>query len=934
MTLPDVHFEVYYDDAWNEHIDDVAFESSALTVTYGQQDEHGEAEPTTIDATLDNRDNDWSPKDPRSSGWGKIGQGTKCRVRVGDSATEGLYVPGVKGARASTPDASALDISGDIDIRIDVEPETWRPNGSWPLMSRWWVVTDSNRGWIFYLRSDGTLRFRWTTDGSTGTAHFVTSTVAIPEDSDRLAVRVTLDVNNGAAGHTAVFYTADSLDDSWTQLGLQVITAGTTSIFTGSLDLSVGADSLGDDGFSDGILVPATIYGAELRSGIGGTVVADPDFTTLASTDTELTDDAGRTWTLHAGVGVVDTSVRGTAAIPDWKPQWDETGIAALMKVRAAGILEQLGHGKEPLRSSLYRDLFVRDNIVGYWPLEDAEGSTSFAGGKPGIPPARPIGSVTAGSEANFSSIAATATVGTESGLSGIIADVPAYTPTDRQRLICLVEAPENGTPATALLLDFRCTGTVRRVAVNIDTSGDLELFMFDVDGTELLASGTGTFELNANPKALSILLTQNGSNIDWQLGAFIEGEESIGFIDGTVTGETYGRFTQASCGASSNLGGTKFAHLAVINDDQDGDIWDIMFDALPAWAGERALARQTRLCEELGIPFMAIGPDVSTPGVGSEPMGPQGIAAFLDLAGECGDAELGPFGERRDAYALLARARENLYNQEPALTLDLAEGVVINPFEAPLDTQSVRNDVTVTRKDGSSFRAVKTSGALSTADPPEGLGGSYPADPQLNIESDERLRDQATWRLWLGTTDQHRMPKIEIEMEHHTDLVDEMLALRRGDIILIQNAGDLYGLPPGDLRLMFLGSSDVFTDQTWHVTLNCAPGDPWTVGTFSDGTDEQRFDTDGSTVQSTNFVAGTSTSLSVATTLGPLWTTDDTEVPFDINADGAILTVTDIAGSSSPQTFTVSTTVKNGVARLLPQGSDVRLANPTIVGL
>lgn len=929
MTLPDVHFEVYYDDAWNEHIQDVAFESSALTVTYGQQDEHGEAEPTTIDATLDNRDNDWSPKDPRSSKWGKIGQGTKCRVRVGDSATEGLYVPGVKGARASTPDASALDISGDIDVRIDLHPSTWRPNLSHPLICRWWNPFEDNRGWIFYLLTDGTLRFRWTTDGTLGTTEFATSTAAIPEASGRLAVRVTLDVNNGAGGNTATFYTASTLSGSWTQLGLQTVSAGTTSIFTGSLDLAIGTDSNGDTGFNDAGLGTMTVYGAQVRSGIGGTIVANPDFTSLTSTDTEFTDSASREWTLHTGVGVVDTSVRGTAAIPDWKPQWDETGYAAEMKIRAAGILEQLGHGKEPLRSSLYRDLFVRENIVGYWPLEEAEGATSFAGGKPGIPPARPIGSVVAGGEANFSSVASTVTIGSEAGLSGIVADVPAYTPTDRQRLIVLVEGPENGTPAEALLMDWRCTGSVRRIAINIDTNGDLTLFMFDVDGNTILDSGTGTFDLNGNPKALSLLLTQDGSDIDWQLGAFIEGDGSIGAISGTVTGETYGRFLSASCGASSNLGGTKFCHMAVINNDMDGDIWDILFDALPAWAGERALDRQNRLCEELGIPFMAIGP-----GVGSERMGPQGIATFLDLFGECADAELGPAGERRDAYALLARAREDLYNQDPALTLDLADGVVINPFEAPLDTQSVRNDVTVTRKGGSSYRAVKTSGALSTADPPEGLGGSYPADPQLNIESDERLRDQATWRLWLGTTDQHRMPKIEIEMEHHTDLVDEVLALRRGDIILIQNAGDLYGLPPGDLRLMFLGSSDVFTDQTWHVTLNCAPGDPWTVGTFSDGTDEQRFDTDGSTVQSTNFVAGTSTSLSVATTLGPLWTTDDTEVPFDINADGAILTVTDISGSSSPQTFTVSTTVKNGVERLLPQGSDVRLANPTIVGL
>jgi hypothetical protein len=74
--------------------------------------------------------------------------------------------------------------------------------------------------------------------------------------------------------------------------------------------------------------------------------------------------------------------------------------------------------------------------------------------------------------------------------------------------------------------------------------------------------------------------------------------------------------------------------------------------------------------------------------------------------------------------------------------------------------------------------------------------------------------------------------------------------------------------------------------------------------------------------------VSETDTSLSVATTLGPLWTTDTDEMPFDINVGGEQMTVTAISGSSSPQTFTVTRSV-NGVTKEHASGSDVRLWTP-----
>jgi hypothetical protein len=931
MALPGLHFDLYHDDQWNDHIDNVAFESSALTVKYGQADEHGEYEPTEISGILDNRDDDYSFADPASSAWGKIGKGTRARVRVGDNRTH-LYIPGIADGRSATPDSAGLSITGDIDIRFDVRPITWRPVITAPFISKWSNSVANQYAWTFYLNTDGTLRFAFSPTGAAGAILFRTSTVAVPASSGRLAVRVTLDVNNGAAGHTVTFYTAPDINGSWTQLGSTVVTAGTTSIFDNALDVSIGAAADGGYTFANTGWQEMKVYAAQIRSSIGGTIVANPDFTELSDPEVPFVDSAGRTWTTYPTASVIDTSVRGTGATMDWVPHWDETGYAAEMSFRAGGITEQLGRGTERPRSSMYWDLSQRSNIVAFWPLEDPSGSTSFESGVVGVDPALPEGSFTPGNSDAFAATQPGVTI--ESGSdSGVIGTVPAYSPGARQRVFAMISVPDNGVSSLAQLLNFYCTGTVKRMSVNIDTSGNLQLIMRDVDGNAVLTSGLIAFEMNGEPKVVTVLVEQVGANIEWLLGVFVPGRVSLSFTDGTLNSRTYGRFTMAQCGLSPDLNGTGYNMLTVINNDVDGDLWDIMRYALVGWAGETALNRQIRRCEEHGVAMLPIGdPDRS------EPMGPQGVHSLIDEFDECGVTELGFYGERRDGYGLMSRDRTGLYNQTPALTLDMRDGVVINPFVSPFDTQGVRNDVTVSRRNGSSFRAVKTEGTHSTADPPEGIGGSFPSTPQVNTQFDERLADQATFRLHLGTTDRPRVPSLEIEMEHHEDLVDDVLSLRPGDIILLQNTGDLTGMPPGDLRLIFLGSYDTFTaedeDYSWHVVLNCAPGDPWTIGTIGTGADGQKANTDGSSVASTNFVSGTSTTLLVNVDAGPRWVTAVGEFPFTINADGVHLTVTGITGTSNPQSFAVSSTVPNGVHRLIPAGSDVQLAYPAHVGL
>jgi hypothetical protein len=65
---------------------------------------------------------------------------------------------------------------------------------------------------------------------------------------------------------------------------------------------------------------------------------------------------------------------------------------------------------------------------------------------------------------------------------------------------------------------------------------------------------------------------------------------------------------------------------------------------------------------------------------------------------------------------------------------------------------------------------------------------------------------------------------------------------------------------------------------------------------------------------------------MTVATTQGPLWTTTADDFPLFVNADGIKVTVTNITGSSSPQTFTMTGST---VVKQLNSGVPVSVWNP-----
>jgi hypothetical protein len=224
----------------------------------------------------------------------------------------GLSLPGSTGNYASTPDAASLDITGDLEIVFDATAADWTPAAIDSLVSKN-VSTGNQRSFRFELNTNGRPAFGWSPDGVTLTLRPATAAPVIA-DGARLALKVTLDADNGASGHDIKFYTAPTKAGSWTQLGTTVTIAGVASIFNSTAVLEIGSSTLGATQPFAG-----TVHAVEVRNGIGGTLVANPNFEIQTPGSTSFADTAtpAKTWTVHGTAEIVSGS---GAQISLWNP--------------------------------------------------------------------------------------------------------------------------------------------------------------------------------------------------------------------------------------------------------------------------------------------------------------------------------------------------------------------------------------------------------------------------------------------------------------------------------------------------------------------------------------------------------------------------------------------------------------------------------------
>lgn len=191
-----------------------------------------------------------------------------------------LNLPGETGDYASTLDSAELSIVGDMDVRVDCQPDDWTSLQT--VMSKFAAAPEST--WHLQILANGALQFVHSADGTallTAESSVATGFV----DGTRHRIRATIDVDNGASGWDVDFFTSPSsgLSPVWTQLG-NTITTGTAS----SMDNGTGPVEIGSHTGGTLQLFTGRVYQAEILDGIAGTVDYDADFRTQVVGTTSL----------------------------------------------------------------------------------------------------------------------------------------------------------------------------------------------------------------------------------------------------------------------------------------------------------------------------------------------------------------------------------------------------------------------------------------------------------------------------------------------------------------------------------------------------------------------------------------------------------------------------------------------------------------------
>lgn len=919
QTPLDVRTELQIGGVWTDISADV-YLRNPISIERGRADEGTRADPTKCHLTINNRSGKYSLRNPSSPYFGLLGRNAPLRVSVPADATH-LRALGTGASKMSTPDSALLSIAGDMDVRIEVALDSWATSQS--LCGKY--VTETNeRTWAFRIATGGRLELRVSPDGFNIPAFGfldIFSTVPVPAPvSGRLALRATVDVDNGAAGNTITFYTAATIGGTWTQLGAPVVTAGVTSFFDSPSALEVG------DIADIGIPMVGKVYAFQLYSGIAGTIRANPNLTIQLPGATAFVDTAGtpNTWTVSSTASISDRDFRVHAEVSALPQRWDVSGKDVYAPADASGIMRRLGQGAAPLQSTMRRALITLAAVppAAYWACEDAEGSTILASALPGGSPLNISGASTLATDNTF---AASAPLPHFDGAIWTGSVPPYSTASGVSSVVFLLAVPAAGTTNGAVVARVYTTGTAARFDIVYSSAvfpdGQLDVNGYDAGGTLLFAGASGTGPINGTALRVEFRLTTSGANIQWSIQSRVVGEPGFGGGGGTLAGRTQGRIQRIVVNPGGTLTDTALGHLCVFDNFTDLFALSSQQDA---YVGETAARRIARLCREEGIAFRNCGdPDDSAD------LGTQSVATLLALLEEAAGADLGILYEPREFLGLAYRTRVSLYNQPTTLALDYtAKGEVAHPLEPTDDDLTPRNDVTANRKNGSSARSKLDIGPMSILAPPNGIG-LYDTSETYNVERDDQLPDIAGWRVHEGTWDEARYPQVNVDLAAGPHLITAgAKVVDCGDRLTIIHPPP--GQPPDTIDQLAAGYTEVLGVYAWDLQLNCIPAGPWTVGILEDLV-LGRGDIDGS--QLAAGVSATATSLSVSVPSGPLWSVSAPQFPFDIRVAGEVMTVTNITGGTSPQTFTVTRSV-NGVVKAQLSAADIRLAHPMIISL
>jgi len=902
---PPLWAELSYGGAWNDIAEDLRATTSQVSVTRGLSSESSSvAEPTSCTCDLDSRDNRYAPRNPNSPLYGLIGRNTPFRwgYEVGSLWAE--LNGGLNYGSLFANNNPVFNVTGDFDLRLDVALEDWSES---QMLALRYQSTGDQRSWALEILN-GTLTFMWSPNGLLASRISQAATEPVRAyRGQRLAVRVTLDINNGA-GYELRFWTGRTVNDTeWSLLGAPIVGTGTTSVYAGTGYMEVGAGFDFNATPAGGSLqrMRGKAYALQLRD--SGTVKVDMSTASATAASGSFVDATGVTWSRGGDAVWSNKHIRMTGEVPAWPPTRDLSGNDNYVSINPSGLLRRMDAGNRPQESALLRYIKTRSPIE-CWPLTDGPrttGAKSLVGGQD-MQQEILIGEDTAadwqqGSLADWIEPVLSVKANTTGSLRGGLPNRPSAAsfwsvdlflsgggiPSSGQVAITDRGAGTDAENQTVIRIIF--TGSMNQLTVVRESSGETS------SSSGLLANIPAAI-YDEQPHHLRLTIDPLVSSTDWYV-----------YVDGVLAGS--GNIgTIAMKGALQVLLGWGFATIdgATMSDRSFGYItyWDStgptaaqMYTAYLGFQGERAGDRIVRLATEAGYTASVAGePDYQ------QRLGIQGQKRLLELLNEASQTNFGYLVDRRDAIEVIHRGQSTLWNQAPALTLDYSAGLISPPFRPVDDDRLTENDVSVKREFGSlPAREVLEAGAMSVLPPEAGGVGRYDTAHTYSLETDAQAAQAAGMRLHLGTYAGVRYTRLTLNLanERVYQYIDDILRLDVGDKIRLTNLPADHGPDPVDV--LIAGYTEDAGPGGWTITFNCLPGEPWTAG-VTDSFTYGWADTDGSQLAAA--VDAAATTLSLAVTAGPLWTDDPSDMPVDLRVGGEVVTVTAPGALLNPNPF------------------------------
>jgi hypothetical protein len=588
----------------------------------------------------------------------------------------------------------------------------------------------------------------------------------------------------------------------------------------------------------------------------------------------------------------------------EWAPAWDDLdGRVPVVTLTAAGTLRRLAQGTAPVASALRRALTVTGSVVSYWPMEDGKDVT-FIRAVEG-PDMTFTGKAKPHSGAGVFNCSDAIV---DAGDAAFTANVEPYVANGFSQVRFLIQVPEDGLTDGTVLAYVWTSGTLLRwdIVYSITGTGNLGLYVYNADGTLNSSTPAITFDMNGKDRRLSLELTQNGTGVDWQLGTVQPSDLGAGAFTGSIASRSFLTVTQVQLAPLAGCSGTLYGHLTVQN--AVTSLYEST-GALRAHVGEfpsssnAAVSRTTRLCSENGVAldrFTSVGGFLH-PG---EALGPQLVAPLLDLLRECETQDQGQIWDGRHA-GLTYTTRRYRELGTVALTIDAGAGELAAPWTPTHDDQRLRNKVT-----GEQLQGVRSVFEDVTGERGTAVSGTYDSTLTVNCRVGEQALQAAAWQVHLGTVTDYRLPTVTVDLRASPQLAGAVLDVIPGDRIDVLDPSEvLAGFPVGDVALIVEGIAHAITPASWRVTFQCSPWTSWGVAEYAAETGDTsamvwRADTAGAALNAAALASATS--ISVATTSGPLWTTVADDYPLLLSVGGVQVRATACSGTSSPQTMTV----------------------------